>query len=177
MMANSIKKLTFLIFLLFSFQLQAGGDPLPELEGLDGKYHSLSKHIGNGKWTLVNVWSPSCEWCLRELPKIKQFHKENAGKIVTLGVTLDYPSFEYGKMDLIKSFLETNPLDYPIYLADLDSASRLIGNRLVGIPQTTIFHPDGRAVARWSGDIDLEEIYNFIDNFEKLYQEDPFSDS
>ncbi len=176
MMLNKIKYFVISVLLLSSLSLQADGETLPELEGLDGKYHSLSEHIGKGKWTLVNVWSPTCKWCLRELPKIKQFNEDNAGKILTLGVTLDYPGFAYGKINIIKSFLQTNPLDYPIFLADLDSVSKLIGKPLVGIPQTTIFHPDGRAVARWAGDIELDEIYNFINNFETLYQEDPFDE-
>ncbi len=170
-------KLLITIVLLFNvYQLRAETQCLPMLEGIDGKHHSLNHYVSKGKWVLVNVWSPTCTWCLRELPKIEKFNKERGDEITTIGVTLDYPSFEYGKIDFLKTFLQTNPLEYPFFLADKDQASRLIGNPLVGIPQTTIFHPDGRAVARWSGAIEIAEIENYIENFDELYHPDPFDE-
>ena len=169
-----IQKRHIILILIFLSQFVSAHESLPELEDLNGQYHNMSNYIGKGQWVLVNVWSPTCTWCVRELPKIQQFNRDNTPNILTLGVTLDYPSFEYGKSDITKAFLEETALNYPIFLADLDSASQLIGNRLVGIPQTTIFHPDGRAVARWAGDIELEDIYNFIENFDEHYHQDPF---
>ena len=149
---------------------------LPKLEDVDGNYHSMEHYIGQGKWVLVNVWSPTCTWCLRELPKIEAFNKQHKGSITTLGVTLDYPSFEYGKAEIVKAFLEMNPIDFPIFLADLDLTAQLIGKRLVGIPQTTLFHPDGRVVARWAGDIETSDLERFIEEFDELHRDDPFVD-
>jgi len=84
---------------------------------------------------------------------------------MVLGITLDFPSFDYGRADIIKDFLQSHPLDYPIFLADLDLTAAVIGNRLVAIPLIAIFHPDGRVLARWPGSIDIDEIEEFMRNY------------
>ncbi len=167
------------ILLLISFSALLAcseAHSLPKLEDVDGNVQAMDQYIGKGKWVLVNVWSPTCTWCLRELPKIEAFNKKHKDTITTVGVTLDYPSFEYGKADIVKKFLEINPIDFPIFLADLDLTAELIGRRLVGIPQTTLFHPDGRVVARWSGDIETSDLEQFIAEFDEMHQDDPFVD-
>ena len=90
-----------------------------------------------------------------------------------LGVTLDFPSFTYGKMDIVQEFLKYNPLEYPIFLADTNLTEELIGRRLIGIPSVTIFHPDGRALVTWPGVIEIDAIEDFIANYEE--DADPIS--
>lgn len=135
------------------------------LEDLDGNRQPVSAYIGRGEWVVVNVWSPTCQACVIELPKIRKFRREHP-EIPFLGVTIDFPSFGYGKRDVTKAFLKDHPLDYPLFLADMELASKLIGKRLVAIPLIAIFHPDGRAVARWPGKIKPGEIMEFINNYE-----------
>lgn len=149
-----------LITLLASRALATQPDPAAvRLRRVDGVEQQMSEYIGKGEWVIANVWSPSCSFCLTELPEIEEFqarHKDE--KVTILGITIDFPSFGYGRLDIIKAFLAKHPLDYPIFLADLNSASKLIGNRLVGIPTTVIYDPQGRVHARWAGDIDADEI-------------------
>lgn len=141
------------------------GAPDVSLERINGKQEAMSRYIGNGQWVVVNVWSPTCSSCVEELPDVIQFH-ENHPDIPVLGVTIDFPSFEYGKPDIIRGFLEKQPLDYPLFLADRELASDLIGNDLIAIPLIAIFHPDGHAVARWPGRINPGEIDEFINNYD-----------
>lgn len=148
-----------------------GETPALELERLDGGMQGMADFIGQGEWVVVNVWSPSCRACVIEIPKIRQFRREHP-HIPFLGVTIDFPSFEYGKPEVIRTFLKTHPLDYPLFLADMNLASELIGKRLVAIPLIAIFHPDGRAVARWPGKIKPEEIMEFINNYDSYSVED-----
>ena len=139
--------------------------PDVSLERLNGEQQAMSDYIGNGRWAVVNVWSPSCSSCVEELPDVIQFEK-NHPDINVLGVTIDFPSFEYGKPDIIRDFLEKQPLEYPLFLADRELASDLIGKKLIAIPLIAIFHPDGHAVARWPGRIDPDEIEEFIYNYD-----------
>ncbi len=139
---------------------------------IDGVEQSMTDYIGQGKWVVVNVWSPTCTACVKELPELERFEKKHRGNITVLGVTIDFPSFEYGKIDIIKTFLKQHPLEYPLFLADLDSASDVIGNRLVGIPLIAIFRPDGKAVARWPGYIDIDEIEEFMQSYSDYYSDD-----
>ena len=133
---------------------------------IDGVKQSMQEYIGQGNWVIANIWSPSCSFCVQELPKIAAFHAKHRDEgIIVLGITVDYPSFQYGNIDDIKQFLRTYPLNYPIFLADLELASAVIGNRLIGIPLTVIYHPDGRVLGRWAGDIHVKEIEEFMKSY------------
>ena len=158
-------------FGLFTFLLALTAQPADattppvELMRIDGVTQPMSDYIGHGKWVVINVWSPTCSACVKELPSLEKFRAKHAADTIVLGVTLDFPSFGYGKADIIKDFLKSHPLDYPIFLADLDLTAALIGNRLVAIPLIAIFHPDGRVLARWPGYIDIDEIEEFMQNY------------
>lgn len=145
--------------------------PDVSLERLNGQQQAMSDYIGNGQWVVVNVWSPTCSSCVEELPDVIRFH-ENHPDIPVLGVTIDFPSFEYGRPDIIRGFLEKHPIDYPLFLADRELASDLIGKQLIAIPLIAIFHPDGHAVARWPGRINPGEIDEFINNYESYKLDD-----
>jgi thioredoxin-like negative regulator of GroEL len=45
--------------------------------------------------------------------------------------------------------------------------------RLVGIPLVALFNPEGKPVARWPGEIEIDEIEKFIANFKE--DNDPLS--
>ena len=139
---------------------------------INGIERAMNDYIGHQKWVLLNVWSPSCSFCVQELPKITLFKKNNP-EVPIIAVTLDYPSFEYGRIDVINEFLKKYPQDYPIFLADIDQVSKLIGMRLVGIPLIALFNPEGKPVARWPGEIEINEIEKFITNYKE--DNDPLS--
>lgn len=137
------------------------------LEDLQGNYHSISEYIGDGKWTLVNVWSPSCIQCVIEMPDLNKFHLEHRDIDATvLGITIDYPSFQYGKKDLTAAFIKKHSIDFPIFMGDQDIALKVSGKRLIAIPSTYFFHPEGQLVARWSGMVQKEELEEFIRQYE-----------
>lgn len=163
-----------LITLLFthSFSLKAEAVNM-SLENLAGEHEPLSNHIGNGQWVVINTWSPTCSACVADLPAVKKFIDRNPD-VPVLGVTLDFPSFGYGKIDIIQEFLKGEPLDYPLFLADIEQASKVIGRWLVGIPSITIFHPDGRPLVTWPGVVEVDEIEKFIANYKE--ESNPLSD-
>jgi len=171
----SIAKLTAVFVTCLSIFVPASIDanaPKIHLMRVDGVIQSMTDYIGQSKWVVVNVWSPTCTACVKELPQVQRFEKKYRGEVLVLGVTIDFPSFAYGKIDIIKNFLKKHPLNYPIFLADLESASEVIGNRLVGIPLTAIYHPDGRVLARWPGSIDINEIEEFMENYSDYLLDD-----
>ncbi len=154
-----------LITLMLLVALPANANPPNmRLVNISGIEEPLSHYIGKGQWVVVNIWSPTCTACVIELPQIKKFIARNP-QIPMLGVTLDFPSFEYGKIDILRDFVKRTPLDYPLFLADIDQASQLIGRRLTGIPSIAIFHPDGRALVTWPGVVEIAEIEKFIKNY------------
>jgi thiol-disulfide isomerase/thioredoxin len=163
-----------LITLILLVSLPVNANPLDmRLVNISGIEEPMSNYIGKGQWVVVNVWSPTCSACVIELPQIKKFIARNPD-VPMLGVTLDFPSFAYGKMDVLRDFVTKNPLNYPLFLADIDQASQLIGRWLIGIPSIAIFHPDGRALVTWPGVVEIDEIEKYIANYEE--EVDPLSE-
>ena len=167
-----IRLILISLFLLLPLSIKADALSM-SLVNLAGTDEPLNKYIGKGQWVVVNTWSPTCSACVLELPHIRTFIERNPD-IPMLGVTLDFPSFGYGKMDVLQEFIKKEPLDYPLFLADIEQASEIIGRWLVGIPSMTIFHPDGRALVTWPGVIEVDEIEDFIANYKEVF--DPLSD-
>lgn len=154
-----------LISLLLALPLSLKAEAVKmSLENLNGEKEALNNYIGNGQWVVINTWSPTCSACVIELPQIKEFIERNPD-ISMLGITLDFPSFGYGKMDILREFIKKEPLDYPLFLAGIEQASAVIGRRLVGIPSMTIFHPDGRPLVTWPGVVEIDEIEKYIKNY------------
>jgi AhpC/TSA family len=162
---NMIRIILISFFLLLPLSIKADALNM-SLVNLAGKEEALSNHIGKGQWVVVNTWSPTCSACVTELPQIRTFIKRNPD-IPMLGITLDFPSFGYGKMDVLKEFIKKEPLDYPLFLADIEQASEVIGRWLVGIPSMTIFHPDGRALVTWPGVVEIDEIEKYIADYKE----------
>jgi thiol-disulfide isomerase/thioredoxin len=167
----------FLILLLsgVASPVQANA-PVTELVRIDGVTQPMSDYIGKGKWVVINVWSPTCTACVKELPEIEEFRKKHADDVQLLGLTIDFPSFGYGRLDIINDFLTHTPIHYPLFLADIESASEVIGNWLVAIPLMAIYHPDGRVLARWPGYVDIDEIEEFMQNYEDYVLDDELTE-
>jgi len=64
-----------LLALLFALISQSAHADAPDvtLEDIQGNYHNVSEYIGHGKWTLVNIWSPTCIQCVVEMPDLNKF--------------------------------------------------------------------------------------------------------
>lgn len=153
------------VFLLLPLSIKADALSI-SLVNIADVEEPLNNHIGKGQWVVVNTWSPTCSACVIDLPVIKKFIARNPD-VPVLGVTLDFPGFGYGKMDILQAYIKKDPLDYPLFLADIEQASEVIGRWLVGIPSITIFHPDGRALVTWPGVVEIDEIEKFIANYEE----------
>ena len=115
----AIKKIKFILFIILCGLSTSSHSEVTKLMlfNTDGIEQSMSDYIGRNKWVLVNVWSPSCSFCVQELPKVSLF-KRNNPDVSIIAVTLDFPSFEYGRIEIIKAFLMKYPQNYPIFLAD-----------------------------------------------------------
>jgi hypothetical protein len=72
--------------------------------------------------------------------------------------------------------LKHTTIHYPLFLADIESASEIIGNWLVAIPLMAIYHPDGRVLARWPGYVDINEIEEFMQNYEDYVADDELTE-
>lgn len=133
------------------------------LKDLDGKQHLLSEYAGQGRWLVVNVWSPACPFCRRELPDLGEFHDAHRGKDASvLGVTIDFPSYGYPDPGVVRAFATDYFVEFPLLLADAKLASRFVGQPVSAIPVSFIYRPDGSFAGRWNGVITRTELERII---------------
>lgn len=140
------------MFLLVFTQTAFCADHKLLLDGTDGKKHALQEYIGNGKWVVVNVWATACPYCRHELYDLTNFHDAHHDKdAMVLGLTLDFPSFDFPDSERLAKFASDYFIDYPLLLVNGDVASRVIGKSVDMVPLSFFYNPEGKLVYRLNG--------------------------
>lgn len=131
------------------------GDPLPSvaLPDLDGKIVDLRTRFA-GKPLLINVWASWCGPCVKEMPELERFSREQGTHgIQVVGLALDTP-------EAVREFLGRVPVGYPIVLdmpGPADASVRL-GNTRGLLPYSVLVGADGRIAKRKLGPFEAGEI-------------------
>ncbi len=134
------------------------GDPLPALAlpGLDGRIVDLRTRFA-GKPLLVNVWASWCGPCVKEMPELERFSREqDANGVQVVGLALDTP-------EAVGEFLARVPVGYPIVLdtpGPADASVRL-GNARGLLPYSVLVGADGRIAKRKLGPFEAGEIQDW----------------
>ena len=93
-----------------------------------------------GRTTLVNVWATWCAPCLKEMPELQAFAREQgANGTQVVGIALDDDS-------AVRTFLEVHAIGYPSLVdtpGPADAGVRL-GNPAGVLPYSVLVAPDGR---------------------------------
>lgn len=139
-----------------------------QLEDVDGKQHLLSEYIGQGKWTVLNIWGPGCPPCIEEMPELSRFHdKFHKKTAIVVGIAIDFPSYGYAKKEKVRSFMDEYLIEFPVLLSDESISRKLDAGRLEGLPTTYIYTPEGKMVAMQVGAITGSLLENFISQYEE----------
>ncbi len=109
-----------------------------------GKW-SLAEH--SGKVVLVNYWATWCRPCIEEMPLLARIYNDYRDKQFELiGVTAD------NDLSIVSSFLEKNPVPYPIYVPD--SNDPVVGGSFYILPAALIYDKEGRLAKKYTGMVD-----------------------
>ncbi len=122
------------------------------LPDLDGRRRAVTEFIGQGKWTVVAIWSADCSICKRDMHEMGFFHDAHHRKdAVVLGISIDGSA---RKPDIIQ-FASDKGLDFvnligtPAHMAVFDGPFR-------GTPTYYVYSPKGNLVARQVGSMTQE---------------------
>ena len=101
--------LIFAVALMFPLSAPATGPDIL-LKDLDGKERNLNEYVGQGKWTIVAVWSADCPICRRDIYHMTFFHDEHRQKdAVVVGVSID----GYAQREKVQAFIDDQSLNFP----------------------------------------------------------------
>jgi len=127
----------------------------------DGKIDDIKNHIGNGKWTILEVWSSDCPQCRMHMPEMVKFDGklENARM---LSVSLDGQR----GIDDAKSFVSEFKMKFPTIISNPIEMNiwmqENLGEPLIGTPTFILFDSQGKLVAAQPGIVAIASLEKFI---------------
>jgi len=126
--------------------------------------HNVNEYIGQGKWTVVAVWSADCPICRRDIYHMTFFYDEHRKTDATvLGLSVD----GFDNRAKAKGFIEEQSLNFPNLIGESEDASRLSGAMFIGTPTYYFFSPEGKFMTQRIGPVTQQQAEQIILDLEK----------
>jgi len=107
-----------------------------------------------GKWVVVNFWATWCAPCVKEIPDIAEFAKEQGDKVRVVGIALDWVEGDKPTANderKIKAFAKKVTHSYPLVLGN--NATEKFFGKVKALPKTIVYGPDGKVVFERTGSV------------------------
>ena len=146
------------IVMLFTFsacssQTMQIQDTAPDftLEGLDGSEIVLSDVLKT-KTVVLDFWATWCFYCIRSVPAMEKFYKENKDKVAVIAIDVGESKAK------VESFVRKKGILYPIALDPKGRVAKLYNVR--GIPTVVAVNQDGKIIYYGNS---IEEMLQKVD--------------
>jgi thiol-disulfide isomerase/thioredoxin len=119
-----------------------------DIRRTDGRPDSLARY--RGRVVLLNLWATWCPPCREEMPALERFARENAGKVVVLGV-------DQGESATVAAaYARERGVSFPILVDEHQEYGRTYEG--IGLPTSVIVGRDGRVVRGIDGAMTLDQM-------------------
>ena len=108
-----------------------------------------------GKWVVVNFWATWCAPCVKEIPDIALFAKEQGDKTRVVGVALDWDSEKQ-----VLAFARKVGHTYPLVLGT-ETSEKAFG-KMKGLPTTIVYDPAGKIAYKKTGTVTKELLLRIV---------------
>jgi len=120
-----------------------------ELPRTDGRSDSLAAHRGHV--VLMNLWATWCPPCRDEMPALERFAREEAGRVVVLGVD------QGESASAAAGFARERGVTFPILVDEKQQYGRAYQG--IGLPTTVIVGRDGHVLRGIDGALTLAQMH------------------
>lgn len=142
------------------------------LTDMQGNKKHFNELLGNGKWTVLEIWSSECPACPDAVFYMNNL-KARYDKAELIGISVDG---DYGAdgPDMAKRFIKQHKITFPSLFSsteEIDGFLAPLGEELFGTPSVLIFDPRGKLRGIEVGAIISQDVIDFIEREEQTEKE------
>lgn len=123
------------------------------LNDINGKPFELSSL--RGKHVVLDFWGSWCVWCIRGIPKMKEYYAKYAGKFEIVGIDCQDSQEDW------KETVKAQQMPW-LHVYMPDDSPLLQTYQIQGFPTKVIIAPDGTIIQTFIGE--SEEFYMMLDS-------------
>lgn len=120
-------------------KVQASGVEAPDFTLKDMKGNDFSLSSLRGKYVVIDFWGSWCIWCIKGMPKMKEYYEKYKGKFEILGVDCNDTEAKW------KAAVEKHQLPW-IHVYNPKGSNVLDKYAVQGFPTKIVVGPDGKIV-------------------------------